>query len=103
MLPFLAIHKVHCQEFDFGAVPFSGMDSSGADPDLLIFGPDDSMLDQVKNTLGFENLSQDWDAYLDPPTQPMQEHQLSNLEVRQFSHMVSRFQLLPAIERFLHC
>ena len=50
------------------------MDSSGADPDLHTFGPDDIMLDQMKNTLGFENLSQDWDAFLDPAT-----HQFQNI------------------------
>ena len=79
---------------------------SWVDPDLLIFGPDDSMLDQVKNNFGFENLSQDLDAYLDPPIQPLQEHLLSNLEVRHkygSSYMVNRFQLLPDIESYMHC
>ena len=39
------------------------------------------MLEQVKSDIGFENLSQDWDCFSDPVVQPMQEHQLSGLEV----------------------
>ena len=57
------------------------MDSSQVHEDLLLFSPDDSVLEQVKNDIGYENLSQEWDLYTGPVDHPMQEHQLSGLEV----------------------
>ena len=66
-------------------VSISEMDSSQLDDGLLLFSPDDSVLEQVKHDIGFENLSQEWDMYTSAVEHPMMEHQLSGLEVSYFS------------------
>ncbi|KAF0304537.1 Cellular tumor antigen p53 [Amphibalanus amphitrite] len=54
--------------------------TSSLDSSLLLFSPDDEVLEQVKVDIGFQNLSQDWDSYMDPVEHPLKEHQLSELE-----------------------